>query len=94
MDIKKLERIESYERWSGATAVSDHGAAIKRAEVSVEMLHRMADEELRRARQLLLSGVARVVLDISDPCVVERISSQLTPAEKNRIGFGTDGVVI
>ena len=90
MDVKKLERVEAYETWSGARAVSDHGVTIKRAAPSETVLHRMADEELRRARAMLSTGVSRIVISVSDPVVVERITSQLTESEKKRIGFGND----
>jgi hypothetical protein len=88
MDPQKSRRIESYENWSGARAVSDHGVAIKHAEVDCEAANRIADQEVSQIRSLCKSGVKRIVVSISDTRIQERIMSQLTTEEKALVSFG------
>ena len=86
---QRKERIARTESWLGARAVSHHGVPVVKEAEAADYAERLADQELVQIRQLLANGCKHIVLDVIDPRVIERITSQLTDTEKSQVKFGT-----
>jgi len=86
--VGKQERTEEYAHWSGATPVGE-----KRADLTSEMVQKVAADAVATVRAALAVGCKKVVWDCQDPAIVGAIRALLTEEERPRVSFGSDSPV-
>lgn len=88
--VRQQQRVEDYQRWSGATPVNKDGTMKAAAATSAEPHAALVTQELAAIRAALAGGVKVVHLDISHAPTIAAIKEQLTAEERHHVRIGEE----